>query len=349
VTQGAHGTVSIAANGDLIYTPDNNYLGADSFDYVVSDGHGGTDTGTVSVTVDEADEAGLLARYFVFSSWGETFSTIDFDAMPDHMNVVSKVDHTSSSAFYSGGPTDLFAASYEGVLDITESGEYTFSLRSDDGSELWIDGVRVIDNGGYHSDNTETYTAFIGAGEHDIEVRYFEGYADQIIQLSYAGPDTDDEDVIIDGTALTHSEEGIVFGTSGGDNLTGTADDDDVYGLAGADTLYGADGLDMLFGGAGADTFVFETATAFSDIDVISDFSTAQSDKLDLSGLLGQYDPLTELITDFVQITTSGSNSVVKVDMDGGANGFVQIATITGVTGLTDEAALVTNGTLIAA
>lgn len=58
---------------------------------------------------------------------------------------------------------------------------------------------------------------------------------------------------------------------------------------------------------------------------------------------------MADAITDFVEITTSGSNSILKVDADGGADNFVQIATILGVTGLTDEESLETNGYLIAA
>ena len=77
--------------------------------------------------------------------------------------------------------------------------------------------------------------------------------------------------------------------------------------------------------------------------------SLAQSDKIDISDLLQGYDPLTDAITDFVQITTSGANSILKVDVDGGANNFVQIATINGVTGLTDETALIASGHLLAA
>ncbi len=97
---------------------------------------------------------------------------------------------------------------------------------------------------------------------------------------------------------------------------------------------------------------MFEAATALGYNDRIEDFSLAQNDKIDISDVLdGFFDPLADLITDFVQITTSGSNSILKVDQDGTANGvnFVQIAQITGVTGLTDEVALVTSGHLIVA
>jgi large repetitive protein len=47
----AHGTVTLNADGTYIYTPAANYFGADTFTYTVSDGNGGTATGTVSVEV----------------------------------------------------------------------------------------------------------------------------------------------------------------------------------------------------------------------------------------------------------------------------------------------------------
>ncbi|WP_339717854.1 tandem-95 repeat protein, partial [uncultured Maritimibacter sp.] len=50
-TQGTNGSVADDGEGRLIYTPDADFNGTDSFTYTVSDGNGGTDTRTVSVTV----------------------------------------------------------------------------------------------------------------------------------------------------------------------------------------------------------------------------------------------------------------------------------------------------------
>jgi hypothetical protein len=50
-SQGTDGKVTENNSGTLTYTPNAGYLGADSFTYTVSDGHGNTATGTVSVTV----------------------------------------------------------------------------------------------------------------------------------------------------------------------------------------------------------------------------------------------------------------------------------------------------------
>lgn len=61
----AHGTVVIDDNGTpgdatddrVIYTPNADFFGADSFEYTVSDGFGGTDTGTVTVEVAPVNDA----------------------------------------------------------------------------------------------------------------------------------------------------------------------------------------------------------------------------------------------------------------------------------------------------
>jgi len=141
-----------------------------------------------------------------------------------------------------------------------------------------------------------------------------------------------------------------VHGGSGNDTISGEGGNDLLHGGDGNDTLYGGDGLDTLFGGAGEDVFVFEAASAFNNIDVIEDFDIA-NDAIDLSDVLSAYDPMTDLITDWVEMTTSGSDTILKVDRDGtgGTYSLAQIATIQGVTGLTNEEALVSGGQLLVA
>jgi hypothetical protein len=53
-----HGTVAIAADGhSILYTPDLDYSGTDSFEYCISDGHGGQDHAVVNLTLQAvADE-----------------------------------------------------------------------------------------------------------------------------------------------------------------------------------------------------------------------------------------------------------------------------------------------------
>lgn len=56
VSNAVNGTVSLAS-GSVTFTPTAHYFGAASFDYTVSDGNGGTDTGRVNVTVTSVNDA----------------------------------------------------------------------------------------------------------------------------------------------------------------------------------------------------------------------------------------------------------------------------------------------------
>ncbi len=88
-------------------------------------------------------------------------------------------------------------------------------------------------------------------------------------------------------------------GGSGADLLVGNGDANTLDGGSGADQIVGGDGADILVGGAGrdvlaggggGDTFMFAALKEFSGItasaaDEIYDFSSAQGDYIDLSGI----------------------------------------------------------------
>ena len=46
-----NGTATMNADGTFTYTPNAAYIGPDSFDYTIDDGHGHTATATVNITV----------------------------------------------------------------------------------------------------------------------------------------------------------------------------------------------------------------------------------------------------------------------------------------------------------
>jgi len=140
-------------------------------------------------------------------------------------------------------------------------------------------------------------------------------------------------------------------GTSSNDVLRGNGGNDSLWAYAGDDTLAGGDGADVLHGGSGADTFVFDHATAYNNVDVVADFSVSDGDKLDLRDLLASYDPMTDVLSDFVKVENDAAGgTAVSVDQDGTGTGYgwVQIATLSGVTGL-DADTLASTGHLLAA
>ncbi len=80
VNPGNNGTTEIVDN-KIVYTPEANFIGEDSFTYSVDDGNGSSDTAEVSVKVTESDSnsntgervnAGLLALYNFDEGSGDT-------------------------------------------------------------------------------------------------------------------------------------------------------------------------------------------------------------------------------------------------------------------------------------
>jgi Ca2+-binding RTX toxin-like protein len=79
----------------------------------------------------------------------------------------------------------------------------------------------------------------------------------------------------------------VLNGYDGNDTIDGAGGHDLLDGGAGNDQLHGGSAMDQLTGGAGADTFIFvtttETPSTASGRDLITDFSHAQGDRIDLS------------------------------------------------------------------
>lgn len=109
---------------------------------------------------------------------------------------------SGAEPFWPGGPADNFAALFAATLRIEAPGRYTFYLASDDGSALYLDGVRVIDVDGVHPAFEQRGERELSAGAHALEVRYFEQIGDQALLLEWAGPDTEGARRLIAGAAL---------------------------------------------------------------------------------------------------------------------------------------------------
>jgi len=97
----------------------------------------------------------------------------------------------------------------------------------------------------------------------------------------------DDDDVLYgeDGNDELYGGLGFdtLHGGFGDDVLYGGDDDDELYGEDGDDTLIGGLGSDILEGGSGTDYFAFDVIPSLGDIDVITDFSIFEGDKIQIS------------------------------------------------------------------
>ena len=66
------------------------------------------------------------------------------DRTPDHVRIENDLAYSSSNNPYPG-LDDRFkhnwGARFSGLINIPESGNWTFYLNSDDGSELWVNDI----------------------------------------------------------------------------------------------------------------------------------------------------------------------------------------------------------------
>lgn len=83
---------------------------------------------------------------------------------------------------------DQFALSFQATLNLKEEGEYIFYTNSDDGSLLFINSQKVVDNDGSHSMTEKSEKIDLSAGQHSLEVWYFDDSDGQELQVYIQGP-----------------------------------------------------------------------------------------------------------------------------------------------------------------
>lgn len=122
-------------------------------------------------------------RYEYYEAESSYTSLPDFDAeTPERVGTVARPDISVRDR-----GTD-YAFRFTGYLKVPEEGTYTFTTASDDGSELYVDGSRVVDNGGLHGTRSRSGTVTLDAGYHRITVTHFEHTGGESLSVSWAGP-----------------------------------------------------------------------------------------------------------------------------------------------------------------
>jgi outer membrane protein OmpA-like peptidoglycan-associated protein len=91
---------------------------------------------------------------------------------------------------------EYFGIVYHGIFEISEPGDYTFRLASDDGSILWIDKQEVINNDGVHGELSGESNLKLEKGLHQIKIWYFQGPATEIaLQFFVKKPNSENEEI----------------------------------------------------------------------------------------------------------------------------------------------------------
>ncbi|MEH2071087.1 MAG: Ig-like domain-containing protein [Nostoc sp.] len=301
LTLNNNGTVGNASDDYFIYTPKANYNGTDSFTYTISDGNGGTISGTFNLNVKPINDAPIAvndivtaAKYTPVRIQANTLLANDIDVDSTNLSITGVSAVTNGTAVLKNNGTPNNSAD-DFILFTPTSGftgaagfKYTISdgqLTSTAKVTVQVGDRLFGGNGNDHLDGTSGNDYLKGGNGKD----YLNGNK---------GNDT-------------------LIGGNGNDNLCGGNGKDILCGGNGNDRLAGGFGNDTLTGGNGKDKFVL-AATQGSD--TITDFCKG-TDLIGLSGGLS-----------FGQLSFSGDKIIITASDQ-------LLATLTGINTTTLSAA----------
>jgi Ca2+-binding RTX toxin-like protein len=218
-TQPSQGSLVNNNNGSYTYTPVQNYDGSDGFTYTISDGHGGSSTATVNLTINEITPP------------------INGTSGADNLTGTGKMDIISGLQ----GNDTLQGLGDNDTLDGADGND---SLDGGAGSDSLIGGKG---NDTYIVDNlNDTITEGLNAGTDLVNSSVNWVLGDNVENLTLTGIEA------INGTG--NSLNNILIGNTGSNTLNGVEGNDSLIGGAGNDILLGGAGNDTLDGGLGADS-----------------------------------------------------------------------------------------------
>ena len=163
----------VSASGDLVLTA--AFFG--------SRGRLGDPVRIVARKVKRAGASNLIAglSYARFS--------VRIDKMADLSNLEADAGGVQAEpSILSIDPGKPFAAVWKGMLRISIGGTYTFTLGSDDGSLLKLYDAAVVDNDGPHAYLERSGNAVLTAGDHPLEIAYFNTLGDRSLNVFIEGP-----------------------------------------------------------------------------------------------------------------------------------------------------------------
>jgi len=147
---------------------------------------------------------GLNYKYYI-GTWNK---------LPDFtkLNPVTKgkVYNVDLLGFKSLG--NQFELVFTGGIEIKYDGDYTFFLRSNDGSKLWIDNKEIIDADGTHGFKEVSGDMFLKKRQHKIRLEYFQAGGGKGLELLYEGPQTEKQHIPADALILSIKRtNGLIF------------------------------------------------------------------------------------------------------------------------------------------
>src|SRR5262249_17382816 len=81
-----------------------------------------------------------------------------------------------------------YAIKFDGYFKVDQAGSYRFSSTSDDGSNLYVDGKKIVDNDGEHATKSASGSVKLTAGIHKVTVAFFQIGGGAELEVTAEGP-----------------------------------------------------------------------------------------------------------------------------------------------------------------
>ena len=184
-TQATNGTVTTDAGGNLVYTPNANWSGTDTFTYTIRDSNGGIDTASVNVVVTPVADAPQLLTPAELNALVAGTSTANTTTGATQANLAAAIA-LPSSTLDSFDPPPGSSTNDPGTVDVFDGGltNYTYALPA--GMSVLFDWTFI---------NGEDLAIEINDGYNDIVVLVVTNpdgtqTSTQITSAEQAGPST---------------------------------------------------------------------------------------------------------------------------------------------------------------
>ncbi|HKS26423.1 MAG TPA: Calx-beta domain-containing protein [Pyrinomonadaceae bacterium] len=173
VNNPANGTVTLNPNGSFLYTPKQDFSGADSFTYKANDGSGDSNVATVNITVNAVNDAPVAVN----DSYSTNENTPLNVAAPGVLGNDTDIDSGSRTAAIATNPANgTVTLNSNGSFLYTPnagfSGTDTFTYKANDGSaDSSAATVSItVNDGGAFRFSSATYSVAENGGSADITI-----------------------------------------------------------------------------------------------------------------------------------------------------------------------------------
>ncbi len=232
VTYPLHGDIELAGE-KVAYTPDEDWAGTDTFTYFILDGHGGSDEGTVTVTVGGENDPPVAADDSASAKEDNTASVnvLDNDTDPDPGDSLSFVGFTMDTSGLHGTLTGLMDGTVTFVPETNWNGSFTvgYQMCDEEGVTdeavitITIEAVNDAPTAGDFSDSTSEDTpkgldVSTHIGDADTAIN-----GDSLTVTVEAGDGPAHGSVSVSGTVITYTPDADWNGT---DSFTYTVTDE---------------------------------------------------------------------------------------------------------------------------